>query len=118
MLQVTLGGTELVEGRLLAAVRVMHAQDPMELLDVDLEALQTWNQSPPLGVLNERKTIRTLIGLGMLALASFPTEIEEDQSELVKGDISENHRLAIQFRMLKKRLLLDTIKGLKARDPT
>lgn len=115
---VTLGGTELVEGRLLAAVRVMHAQDPMELLDVDLEALQTWNQSPPLGVLNERKTIRTLIGLGMLALASFPTEIEEDQSELVKGDISENHRLAIQFRMLKKRLLLDTIKGLKARDPT
>lgn len=108
-----------MEGRLLAAVRLMHAQDATELLDVDLEALQVWgHQTPPLGLTNERKAIRTLIGLGMLALTSFPTVIEEDESELVKGDISENLRLAIQFRMLKKHLLLDTIKGLKAKYPT
>lgn len=113
-----MGGTELVEGRLLAAVRLMHAQDSTDLLDVDLEALQVWGQMPPLGVVNERRAIRTLIGLGMLALTAFPTVIQEDESELVKGDISDNLRVAIQFRMFKKHLLLETIKGLKAKYPS
>lgn len=113
-----MGGPELVEGRLLAAVRLMHAQDSTDLGDIDVEALQVWDQTPALGITNERKTIRTLIGLGTLALTSFPTVIQEDENDLGKGDIPENLRLAIQFRMLKKHLLLHTIKGLKARYPT
>ncbi|KAG0606715.1 hypothetical protein M758_9G162400 [Ceratodon purpureus] len=115
---VTLGGTELVEGRLLAAVRLMHAQDSNTLIDVDLKALQIWDRTPPLGVMNERRAIRTLIGLGMLALTAFPTVIQEDESELVKGGISDNLRIATQFRILKKHLLLETIKGLKAKYPS
>ena len=107
-----------MEGRLLAAVRLMHAQDSTDLLDVDAEALQAWNRTPPLGVMNERRAIRTLIGLGMLALTAFPTAIQEDESELVKGDISDNLRIAIQFRILKKHLVLETIKGLKAKYPS
>jgi len=112
-----MGGPELVEGRLLAAVRLMHASDS-DSTDVDLEALQGWDSTPPLGFTNERKAVRTLIGLGMLALTSFPTEIEEDERELLKAGVSENLRLAIQFRMLKKQLLVETIKGLKARYTT
>lgn len=111
-----MGGSELVEGRLLAAVRVMHAQE-QHAGDVDLEALQVWGRAPPLGVAIERKAIRTLIGLGILALTSFPTDIEQDESDLA-NEISHNHRVAIQFRLLKKQLLLDSIKGLKARYPT
>jgi hypothetical protein len=113
-----LGGTELVEGRLLAAVRLMHAQDSTDLLDVDLKALQGWDRTPPLGVTNERKAIRTLIGLGMLALTAFPTAVQEDERELFKGGISDNLRIAIQFRILKKHLLLEIIQGLKAKYPS
>ena len=105
-----------MEGRLLAAVRLMHAQDSTDLLDVDLKALQGWDRT--LGVTNERKAIRTLIGLGMLALTAFPTAVQEDERELFKGGISDNLRIAIQFRILKKHLLLEIIQGLKAKYPS
>ena len=114
-MQVTLGGAEIVDSRLLAAVRVMHAKDVDRTDIIDLKALQEWGSSSLLQFVDEDKVIRTLVGISMLALANFPTSISEDIDILHKGDLSENLKLAIQFRMVKKELLIETIRNLQVK---
>lgn len=114
-MQVTLGGAEIVDSRLLAAVRVMHAKDVDRTDIIDLKALQEWGSSSFLQFVDEDKVIRTLVGISMLALANFPTSISEDIDILHKGDLSENLKLAIQFRMVKKELLIETIRNLQVK---
>ena len=111
-MQVTLGGAEIVDSRLLAAVRVMHAKDVDHTDIIDVKALQEWGGSSFLQFVDEDKVIRTLVGISMLALAHFPTSYSEDMDILHKGP-SENLKLAIQYRMLKKGLLLETIANLE-----
>lgn len=114
-MQVTLGGAEIVDSRLLAAVRVMHAKDVDRTDIIDLKALQEWGSSSLLQFVDEDKVIRTLVGISMLALANFPTSISDDIDILHKGDLSENLKLAIQFRMVKKELLIETIRNLQVK---
>lgn len=114
-MQVTLGGAEIVDSRLLAAVRVMHAKAVDHTDIIDLKALQEWGSSSILQFVDEIKVIRTLMGISMLALANFPTNISEDIAILRKGDVSENLKLAIQFRIVKKELLIETIRNLQVK---
>lgn len=114
-MQVTLGGAEIVDSRLLAAVRVMHAKDVGHTDIIDLKALQEWASSSFHQFVDEDKVIRTLVGISMVALANFPTSISEDIDILHKGDVSENLKLAIQFRMVKKELLIETIRNLQVK---
>lgn len=111
--QVTLGGPEHVDSRLLAAVRVMHAQDVADISTKHLQELQKWGPANALGFDNERKVLRTLMGLGLLALTNFPTTIAEDEILLERSDLSGSLCLAIQFRMYKKKRLIDTITRLQ-----
>jgi hypothetical protein len=114
-MQVTLGGAEIVDSRLLAAVRVMHAKDVGRTDIIDLKALQEWGSSSFLQFVDEFKVIRTLLGISFVALANFPTSISGDIDILHKGDVSENLKLAIQFRMVKKEVLLETIRNLNVK---
>ena len=112
-MQVALGGAEIVDSRLLAAVRVMHAKDVDHTDIIDLEALQEWGSSSILQFVDEDKVNRTLVGISRLALAHFPTSISEDM-KLFKG-ASENMKLAIQYRIKKKGLLYETIANLEVK---
>ncbi len=114
--QVTLGGKDQVDCRLLAAVRLLYAEDGSKIRSMGVEMLQSWDAPTALlGLANECKVLRTLVGLCMLATAPFPTSISEDQDLLNRDDISENIRLATEFRTNKKQLLINTISSLQLR---
>jgi hypothetical protein len=114
--QVTLGGKDQVDCRLLAAVRLLYAEEGSKIRSMGVEMLQSWDvPTALLGLANECKVLRTLVGLCMLATAPFPTSISEDQDLLNRDDISENIRLATEFRTNKKQLLINTISSLQLR---
>ncbi|CAM6007064.1 unnamed protein product [Sphagnum balticum] len=113
---VTLGGKDQVDCRLLAAVRLLYSEDGSKIRSMGVEMLQSWDAPTALlGLANECKVLRTLVGLCMLATAPFPTSISEDQDLLNRDDISENIRLATEFRTNKKQLLINTISSLQLR---
>lgn len=112
--QVSLGGPELVEGRLLAALRVLLASDSETVQKHDLNTLQSLSAEAPLGITNEVAVFRTIIALCAIALEHFPTKIMEDGS-LLKQGVSASTVLAIQFRIQKKTLIIDIMRNLSRR---
>ncbi|KAL9456974.1 hypothetical protein AB3S75_006081 [Citrus x aurantiifolia] len=114
IVKVSLGGPELVEGRLLAALRVLLASDSETVQKHDLNTLQSLSTEAPLGITNEVAVFRTIIALCAIALEHFPTKIMEDES-LLKQGVSASTVLAIQFRIQKKTLIIDIMRNLSRR---
>lgn len=108
-MQVTLGGQELIDGRLLAALRVLLANDLETVRKHDLESLMSLSVQAPLGLSNELSALRTVIALCVISLGHFPTKIMEDES-LLKNDISIPKKLAIEFRIEKKSMIIEAMK--------
>ncbi|KAI5083139.1 hypothetical protein GOP47_0002882 [Adiantum capillus-veneris] len=77
-LQVKFGGTNLVDGRLLAALRVLYAQDSDSV---------------------KRK-------------GHFPTPITEDEGALKSKELTEAGTLVLEYRIAKKKVLVDCMRGL------
>ncbi|KAL8157613.1 hypothetical protein AgCh_002360 [Apium graveolens] len=114
VLKVSLGGPELVEGRLLAALRVLLEKDVEKVQIHDLDMLKSLSVEAPLGIPNEVAVLRTCIALCVIALEHFPTKLMEDES-LLKNNISGTAELAIQFRIQKKSLIIDVMRDLTRR---
>ncbi|KAL6189897.1 hypothetical protein ACLB2K_036298 [Fragaria x ananassa] len=114
LLKVCLGGSEVVEGRLLAALRVVLASDVETVQKHDLNTLKSISVEAPLGIANEVAAFRTIIALCVIALGHFPTKLMEDESMLQKG-VSDSTELAIQFRILKKSVIIDVMRDLTRR---
>ncbi|XP_034685297.1 actin-histidine N-methyltransferase [Vitis riparia] len=114
VLKVCLGGSELVEGRLLAALRVLLASDLETVQKHDLNTLKSLAAEAPLGISNEVAALRTVIALCVIALGHFPTKIMEDEA-LLKQGVSGSTELAIQFRIQKKSVIIDVMRGLTSR---
>lgn len=114
VLKVNLGGSELVEGRLLAALRVLLASDLETVQKHDLNTLKSLAAEAPLGISNEVAALRTVIALCVIALGHFPTKIMEDEA-LLKQGVSGSAELAIQFRIQKKSVIIDVMRGLTSR---
>ncbi|KNA19815.1 hypothetical protein SOVF_057960 [Spinacia oleracea] len=112
--KVTLGGPDWVDGRLLAALRVLHASDEKTVREHDLNTLQSLSAEAPLGISNELAALRTIIGLCVLSLKSFSTNMVEDEA-LRKQGVSTFSELAIQFRMEKKSMILNVMKEMSKR---
>ncbi|KAG4116207.1 hypothetical protein ERO13_D12G155501v2 [Gossypium hirsutum] len=113
-LKVTIGGPELVEGRLLAALRVLLSNDREMVQRYDLSVLKSLSAEGPLGVANEVAAFRTIIALCVIAVGHFPTKIMDDES-LLKQGVSVSTELAIQFRMQKKSVIIDVMRDLTKR---
>ncbi|KAH0728858.1 hypothetical protein KY290_004424 [Solanum tuberosum] len=113
-LKVTLGGGELVEGRLLAALRVVLSNDEEAMKQHDLETLKSLTVEAPLGISTEVSALRTIVALCVIALGHFPTKIMEDES-LLKQNVSPTTELALQFRIQKKSLIVDVMRDLSKR---
>ncbi|KAK8657419.1 hypothetical protein V6N13_035660 [Hibiscus sabdariffa] len=113
-LKVTVGGPELVEGRLLAALRVLLSNDIEKVQRYDFSVLKSLSAEAPLGVANEVAAFRTIIALCVIALGHFPTKIMDDES-LLKQGVSVSTELAIQFRMQKKSVIIDVMRDLTKR---
>ncbi|KAJ4816745.1 Histone-lysine N-methyltransferase setd3 [Rhynchospora pubera] len=115
LLKVTLGGPELIDGRLLAALRVLISSDKELVQKHSLDTLMVLgNGDPPLGSSVEVAALRTVIALSVISLEHFPTKIMQDESVL-KGDVSSATQLAVQFRMQKKLMLVDVTRKLSQR---
>ncbi|EOY01090.1 Rubisco methyltransferase family protein isoform 2 [Theobroma cacao] len=113
-LKVIIGGPELVEGRLLSALRVILSND-MELVQrYDLNVLKSLSAEAPLGFANEVAVFRTIIALCVIALGHFPTKIMDDESQMKQG-VPVSTELAIQFRIQKKSVIIDVMRDLTKR---
>ncbi|TKY60976.1 Histone-lysine N-methyltransferase setd3 [Spatholobus suberectus] len=112
--KVSLGGQETVDGRLLAALRVLLSSNMEIVQKYDLGTLQSLDAEAPLGVANDIAVFRTLIALCVIALGHFPTKIMDDES-LLKQGASGSTDLAIQYRIQKKSLIIDVMKNLSKR---
>ena len=110
----SIGGPELVEGRLLAALRVLLANDKEAVHKHDLSTLKSLSVEAPLGISTEVAALRTVIALCVIALGHFPTKIMEDES-LLKQGVSGSTELAVQFRMQKKSVTIDAMRDLTRR---
>lgn len=114
ILKVNLGGHDLVDGRLLAALRVLLTSDEKAVKRHDLKTLMTLSEEPPLGPSIEAATLRTLVALCIISLEHFPTKIMQDEA-ILKGNISSSTVLAVQFRMQKKLMIIDAMRNLTHR---
>ncbi|GAU12915.1 hypothetical protein TSUD_74020 [Trifolium subterraneum] len=110
-LKVSLGGQEIIEGRLLAALRVLLASDMETVQKHDLNTLKSLDAEAPLGVANDIAVFRTLIALCVIALEHFPTKLVDDET-LLKQGASGSTELAIQFRIQKKSVIIDVMRNL------
>ncbi|CAL5215226.1 unnamed protein product [Lathyrus oleraceus] len=110
-LKVSIGGQEIIEGRLLAALRVLLASDMETVQKYDLSTLKSVDAEAPLGVAIDIAVFRTLIALCVVALGHFPTKLMDDES-LLKQGVSGSTELAIQFRIQKKSIIIDVMKNL------
>lgn len=104
----------MLEGRLLAALRVLLAADPETVQKHDLETLKLLAAEAPIGISNEVAALRTVIALCVIALGHFPTKIMEDEA-LLKQGASVSAELAIQFRIQKKSVIIDVMRSLTRR---
>ncbi|KAL2233278.1 UNVERIFIED_CONTAM: hypothetical protein Sindi_1507800 [Sesamum indicum] len=110
-LKVRIGGSELVEDRLLAALRVLLSNDREAVEKQDLATIKSINSEAPLGTSNEAATFRTMIALCVIALGHFPTKIMEDESTL-KEKVSTTTELAVRYRVQKKSVIIDAMRDL------
>ncbi|CAL9769094.1 unnamed protein product [Musa acuminata subsp. burmannicoides] len=111
LLKVTLGGPGLVDGRLLAALRVLLSSNKETVQRHDLDTLMSLSEEAPLGMSTEVAALRTVIALCVVALESFPTKIMQDES-ILKTAISYSTELAVRFRMQKKLTIIDVMRKL------
>ncbi|KAJ4710065.1 Histone-lysine N-methyltransferase [Melia azedarach] len=114
IVKVSLGGPEFIDGRLLAAIRVLLASDLETVQKHDLDTLKSISAEAPLGIANEVAAFRTIIALCVIALEHFPTKIMEDES-LLKQGVSASTDLAIRFRIHKKSMIIDVMRNLSRR---
>lgn len=112
--KVSLGGKDLVEGRLLAALRVCLSNEEAAVRNTDINLLKSISAEAPLGIPTDLAALRTLIALCVIALEHFPTKIMEDES-LLKQNVSASSELAIKFRIQKKSLLINVMRELTRR---
>ncbi|KAI0492984.1 hypothetical protein KFK09_027260 [Dendrobium nobile] len=112
--KVNLGGSGVIDGRLLAALRVLLASNKEIVQNLDLDTLMTLSQKAPLGISIEIAALRIIIALCVVALEHFPTKIMQDES-ILKGNISTCMQLAVQFRMQKKLMIIDVMRKLSHR---
>ncbi|XP_018674377.2 uncharacterized protein LOC135671363 isoform X2 [Musa acuminata AAA Group] len=110
-IKVTLGGPGLVDGRLLAALRVLLSSNKETVQRHDLDTLMSLSEEAPLGMSTEVAALRTVIALCVVALESFPTKIMQDES-ILKTAISYSTELAVRFRMQKKLTIIDVMRKL------
>ncbi|KAG8382709.1 hypothetical protein BUALT_Bualt05G0105600 [Buddleja alternifolia] len=113
-LKVRIGGSELVEDRLLGALRVLLSNDKDAVENQDLNTLKSISSEAPLGPSNEAAVFRTMIALCVIALQHFPTKIMEDES-LLKQEVSMTTELAIRYRIQKKSVVIDAMRDLTKR---
>lgn len=109
-----IGGQDIVDGRLLAALRVLLSVDEALVQKQDLSVLKSLSAEAPLGVANEIAVLRTVVALCVIALGHFPTKIMEDETLLKKCE-TESSKLAIQFRVQKKSVIIDVMSNLTRR---
>nr|GMD18437.1 histone-lysine N-methyltransferase setd3 [Ipomoea batatas] len=113
-LKVTLGGPELVEGRLMAALRALLSNDMESVQNHTMDTLKSLSVEPPLGTANEVAALRTVTALCVIALGHFPTKIMEDEA-LLKQNVSATTDLAIRLRIQKKSVIIDVMRDLTRR---
>ncbi|KAI4313708.1 hypothetical protein L6164_026664 [Bauhinia variegata] len=113
-LKVSLGGTEIVEGRFMAALRVLLASDAETVQNCELNTLKSTSSEAPLGVANEIAAFRSVIALCVIALGHFPTKIMDDEA-LLEESASGSTQLATQFRIQKKSVIIDVMRDLTRR---
>lgn len=100
----------MVEGRLLAALRVLLCNDKEAVERQDIETLKSITAEAPLGIPNEAAVFRTIIALCMIALQHFPTKIMEDESVL-EQNVAATTELAARYRIQKKALIVEAMRG-------
>ncbi|CAA0841421.1 Rubisco methyltransferase family protein [Striga hermonthica] len=113
-LKVRVGGSELVEGRLLAALRVLLSTDKEGVEKQDLDTLKSIKSEAPLGVSTEAAAFRTIIALCMIALGHFPTKLMEDEL-LLEKKVPNTTELAVKYRMQKKSVIIDAMQDISRR---
>jgi len=114
ILKVSLGGPDIVDGRLLAALRVLLAADPEAVHKHDLKTLMSLNAQAPLGPTVEASALRTVLALCAIALQHFHTKIMEDEA-ILKGELPLTTELAVQFRLQKKFMIVDVMQNISRR---
>ncbi|XP_047332485.1 actin-histidine N-methyltransferase [Impatiens glandulifera] len=112
LLKVTIGGRDMVEGRLLAALRVFLANDEETAKKIELDTLMSLSVEAPLGKETEIAVLRTMIALCVIALGHFPTKLTEDESLLKKNGVSSSTELALRFRIEKKSVIINVMRDL------
>lgn len=113
-LKVRLGGSDVVEGRLIAALRALLSNDEDSVRNLSVDTLKSLWAPPPLRTQNEVAALRTVVALCVIALGHFPTKIMEDELVL-KRDGSGTTGLAVRFRMEKKSVIVDVMRSLTRR---
>ncbi|KAK8923420.1 hypothetical protein KSP39_PZI019559 [Platanthera zijinensis] len=113
-IKVILGGPELVDGRLLAALRVLLANDKGIVQNHNLHTLMILSEEAPLGISIEIAALRVILALCVIALEHFPTKVMQDEP-ILKGSISTSMAMAVQFRMQKKLLIIEVMRKLSQR---
>lgn len=112
-LEVLIGGDPPIDPRLLAAVRMLYCQDPTELGGRALVQLGAWGAF--LTPANEVRALRTIAAMCTMLLSQWSSLPQEDQQALSLGldsagqPLSKDMKLAVQFRLEKKCLLLQAI---------
>ncbi|KAJ1280917.1 hypothetical protein BS78_04G268500 [Paspalum vaginatum] len=114
ILKVSLGGPDIVDGRLLAALRVLLAADPEAVHKQDLKTLRSLDAQAPLGPAVEASALRTVLALCAIALQHFHTKIMEDEA-ILKGEPPLTTELAVQFRLQKKFMIVDVMQNISRR---
>ncbi|CAL5055741.1 unnamed protein product [Urochloa decumbens] len=114
ILKVSLGGPDIVDGRLLAALRVLLAADPEAVYKRDLKTLMSLDAEVPLGPTVEASALRTVLALCAIALQHFHTKIMEDEA-ILKGAPPVTTELAVQFRLQKKFMIVDVMQNISRR---
>ncbi|KAK3241469.1 hypothetical protein CYMTET_48767, partial [Cymbomonas tetramitiformis] len=110
-LEVRVGGHQLVDGRFLAALRILYATDAAELESVPFRDLG--NTEPHISQMlckeKEVQVFTTLVGAATHGLSGFPSTLEADRAALptLKQSASDsvaerNVALALEFRIAKK----------------
>ena len=112
--QVSLGGPDIVDGRLLAALRVLLADDPEAVHKHDLKTLMSLDVQVPLGPAVEASALRTVLALCAIALQHFHTKIMDDEA-ILRGGPPLTTELAVQFRLQKKFMIVDVMQNISKR---
>eukprot|EP00775_Hariotina_reticulata_P007813 gene7813-8010_t len=113
-LQVLLGGPNLVEPRLLAAVRGLLATYQSEVENLTLEVLGSWDR--PLNKQNEAAAIRILIGMAMLALL-FRSQRKQLLVDVISS-LADKLKQVPRFAGLKEGPIVAAKKGQKPKPAT